>query len=96
MRDHLPSGRGAAGHARDGRPIIPWILATQAHPRAGIAGAGESRGVCALFLGDPQAAIPDLERAVNDDPEHDFHRAPGLLAHAFALTGRKDRAEALF
>ncbi|MGA7521685.1 MAG: tetratricopeptide repeat protein [Acidobacteriaceae bacterium] len=54
------------------------------------------RGVCALFLGDPQAAIPDLERAVNDDPEYDFHRAAGLLAHAFALTGQKDRAEALF
>lgn len=54
------------------------------------------RGVCALFLGDPQAAIPDLERAVNEDPEYDFHRAAGLLAHAFALTGQKDKAEALF
>ncbi|HEX4037688.1 MAG TPA: tetratricopeptide repeat protein [Acidobacteriaceae bacterium] len=54
------------------------------------------RGVCALFLGDPQAAIPDLERAINDDPEYDFHRAAGLLAHAFALTGQKDRAELLF
>ena len=54
------------------------------------------RGVCALFLGDPQAAIPDLERAVNGDPEYDFHRAAGLLAHACALTGQKDKAEALF
>lgn len=54
------------------------------------------RGACALFLGDPQAAIPDLERAVQDDPEYDFHRAAGLLAHAFALTGQKEKAEALF
>lgn len=54
------------------------------------------RGVCALFLGDPQAAIPDLERAVHEDPEYDFHRAAGLLAHAYALTGQKDRADALF
>jgi hypothetical protein len=54
------------------------------------------RGVCALFLGDPQAAIPDLERAVSEDPEYDFHRAAGLLAQAFALTGQNDRAEALF
>jgi hypothetical protein len=54
------------------------------------------RGVCALFLGDAQAAIPDLERAVTEDPEYDFHRAAGLLAHAYALTGQKDKAEAMF
>lgn len=54
------------------------------------------RGACALFLGDPQAAIPDLERSVKDDPEYDFHRAAGLLAHAYALTGQKDKAERLF
>lgn len=54
------------------------------------------RGVCMLFLGDPQGAIPDLERAVNDDPEYDFHRAAGLLAHAYALTGQKDKADAMF
>lgn len=54
------------------------------------------RGVCAILLGDPQAAIPDLERAVAEDPAYDFHRAAGLLAHAYALTGQKDKAEALF
>lgn len=54
------------------------------------------RGVCAILLGDPQAAIPDLERAVAQDPTYDFHRAAGLLAHACALTGQKDKAEALF
>lgn len=54
------------------------------------------RGVCNLFLGDPQAAVPDLERAVAEDPSYDFHRAAGLLAHAYALTGQKDKAEAAF
>ena len=52
------------------------------------------RGVCALPLGD--AAIPDLERVVGQEADYDFHRAAGLLAHAYAQTGQKERAEALF
>jgi hypothetical protein len=54
------------------------------------------RGICALRLGDAAAAIPDLERAVAKEPDYDFHRAAGLLAHAYAQTGQKERAEALF
>jgi len=54
------------------------------------------RGVCALQLGDPAAALPDLERVVAKEPDYDFSRAPGLLAQAYALTGDKARAEALF
>lgn len=54
------------------------------------------RGVCALMLGDAPAAVPDLERAVTKDPSHDFQRAGGLLAHAYAITGQKEKAEALF
>lgn len=54
------------------------------------------RGVCAILLGDAQAAIPDLERAVQNDAGYDFYRAAGLLAHAYALTGQKERAEAMF
>ena len=54
------------------------------------------RGVCALQLGDFAAAIPDLERAVGKEPDYDFHRAPGLLAHAYARTGQKEKAEALY
>jgi hypothetical protein len=54
------------------------------------------RGLCAIRLGDAAAAIPDLERVVDEDPGHDFHRAAGLLAHAYALTGQRERAEALF
>jgi hypothetical protein len=54
------------------------------------------RGLCAIQLGDAAAALPDLERVVAQDPDHDFYRAAGLLAHAYALTGQKEKAEALF
>jgi hypothetical protein len=54
------------------------------------------RGVCAVLLGNAAAALPDLEMAVQKDPGHDFHRAVGLLAHAYALTGQRDKAEASF
>jgi hypothetical protein len=54
------------------------------------------RGVCAILLGDAAAALPDLEKVVAKDPNHDFRRAAGLLAHAYALTGQKEKAEAIF
>src|SRR5277367_200698 len=54
------------------------------------------RGVCALLLGDAAGALPDLERVVGKDPDYDFHRAAGLLAHAYAQTGQREKAEALF
>jgi hypothetical protein len=54
------------------------------------------RGVCAIQLGDARAALPDLERVVNQEPDYDFQRAAGLLAHAYAETGQKQKAEALF
>ena len=54
------------------------------------------RGVCAILLGDTQAALPDLELAVQRDSGHDFYRALGLLAHAYAQFGQKEKAEACF
>jgi hypothetical protein len=54
------------------------------------------RGVAEIELGDFTAAVPDLERAVTADPNYDFHRAKGLLAHAYAQTGQADKAEPLF
>src|SRR6202034_588597 len=54
------------------------------------------RGACAVLMGDAAASILDLERVVAAEPDYDFHRAAGLLAQAYALTGQKDRAEALF
>jgi len=54
------------------------------------------RGACAVLMGDAEPAIPDLEHVVAKEPDWDFHRAEGLLAHAYALTGQKEKAEALF
>jgi len=54
------------------------------------------RGVCEVELGDFAAAVLDLERVVNSDPGYDFHRAKGLLAHAYANTGQPAKAEQLF
>jgi len=54
------------------------------------------RGVCAVLLGDAAAAVPDLELAVGRDSGHDFYRAVGLLAHAYAQTAQNEKAEACF
>lgn len=54
------------------------------------------RGMCALMLGDAQAALPDLERVVLQNPNHDFQRAAGLLAAAYARTGQPEKAEEWF
>lgn len=54
------------------------------------------RGVAAIMMGDFAAALPDLERVVSSDPTYDFHRAAGLLAHAYANSGQTEKAAALF
>jgi hypothetical protein len=54
------------------------------------------RALCAIGLGDTPAALPDLERVIGKEPDYDFHRAEGLLAHAYAKTGQKEKAEVLF
>ena len=54
------------------------------------------RGVAEVELGDFAAAVPDLERAVAKDTNYDFHRAKGLLGHAYAQTGEAEKAERLF
>jgi hypothetical protein len=54
------------------------------------------RGIAKIFLGDFAAAVPDLEYVTARDPKYDLHRAPALLAHAYANTGQPEKAEALF
>ena len=54
------------------------------------------RGLAEVELGDCAAALPDLERVVSKDPQYDFHRAAGLLAHCYAQTGQNEKADALF
>lgn len=47
-------------------------------------------------MGDAAAGSPDLERVVGAEPDYDFQRAAGLLAHAYAQTGQEEKAETLF
>jgi hypothetical protein len=54
------------------------------------------RGIAEIELGDFAAAVPDLERAITADPDYDFHRGIGLLAHAYAQTGQSEKAGKLF
>jgi hypothetical protein len=54
------------------------------------------RGIAEVELGDFAAAVPDLERALQSDPDYDFHRAKGLLAWAYAKTGQVEKANAMF
>lgn len=54
------------------------------------------RGLAALGLGDAAAAAADIERVVATDSKYDVYRAAGLLAHAYALSGRVDQADAQF
>lgn len=54
------------------------------------------RAQCAFELGDPAAAIPDLEHVVRTDLKHDFYRAGALLARAYTSTGQNERAVALY
>ncbi len=54
------------------------------------------RGIAEIELGLFPAAVTDLEYAVSRDPRYDSHRAAGLLAHAYAISGQHDKADALF
>lgn len=54
------------------------------------------RALCEIELGDMKSAVVDLERVYKMDPKHDFQRAAGLLADAYARTGQAEKAEALF
>lgn len=54
------------------------------------------RAQAELALGDYQHALPDLEEVVRRDPKHDFLRAQGLLAHAYALNGNAQAADEWF
>jgi hypothetical protein len=54
------------------------------------------RGKSALAVEDFAGAIPDLERVVRTDLKFDYYRAAGLLADAYARTGRLAEADELF
>lgn len=78
-----------------------WAKAKDAYDRA-ISSRTDSvdpfyrRGVAETELGQFEAAVPDLERTVAEDPRYDFQRAGGLLAYAYWKTGQMERAAQMF
>ena len=84
---YMDDGRFAPAHAAFDKAIAA---------RADTPDPFYRRAVCAIQLGDAAAALPDLERVVGKEPDYDFQRAAGLLAHAYAQTGQKEKAEQLF
>lgn len=54
------------------------------------------RGLAEMELRDYEEAIADLERVVQKDFRYDFHRAAGLLAHAYAEANQPEKAATLF
>ncbi len=54
------------------------------------------RAVAETELGQFTAAVPDLERTVQEDARYDFQRAAGLLAYAYWKTGQAERAAQMF
>jgi hypothetical protein len=54
------------------------------------------RALAAHGMGDFAGAIPDLEKVVAVEPGYDFHRARGLLGHAYAQNGQPEKADAAF
>jgi hypothetical protein len=65
-------------------------------PRSDLPDPIYRRGIAALHLGDFAAAVRDLETITTRDQKYDFHRAIGLLAHAYAKAGQPDQADAHF
>jgi len=54
------------------------------------------RALAELELKDFAAAAADLEQVVSKEANYDFHRAAGLLAHAYWRIGNTAQADALF
>ena len=54
------------------------------------------RGIAEVNLGDFTAAAADFEAVTSREPKYDSHRAMALLAHAYANSGRTEKAAALF
>jgi Uncharacterized protein conserved in bacteria containing a divergent form of TPR repeats len=64
--------------------------------RANSIDAFHRRAIAEIELGDFAAAVPDLEEVTSREPKYDSYRAAALLAHAYANTGRPEKADELF
>ena len=65
-------------------------------PRTNMPSPFYGRAQCELHLGEYSAAVADLERVIGYERRYDYFRAAGLLAHAYALMGEKEKAERMF
>jgi len=54
------------------------------------------RGLCALELGDANAAIADIEPIIKADPKFDYWNGAASLASAYSKVGRNDEADSLY
>lgn len=54
------------------------------------------RAICEIELNDFSSAAADLEHVVKISRNYDYQRAAGLLAHAWAQSGRAEEAANLF
>jgi len=64
--------------------------------RANSIDAFHRRAIAEIELRDFAAAVPDLEEVTSREPKYDSYRAAALLAHAYANTGRPEKADELF
>ena len=51
------------------------------------------RGVCSVELGDLASADAGSRACIASESGYDFYRAGGLLAHAYAEIGQKEKRE---
>src|SRR6202034_2335219 len=72
---------------RGGGGFMNWSGPFSTIPRPAIT----KNSACSILT---TAAFPG--RALAADPNYDFQRAKGLLAHAYAQTGQAEKAEVLF
>jgi len=84
---YLDDGRFADARAAYDKAITPRMDSLDAYYR---------RAIAEIHLEDFEAATRDLEQVTERDTAYDRHRAAGLLAHAYARTGKSAEADRLF
>jgi hypothetical protein len=84
---YLDDGRFADARAAYDKAISPRMDSLDAYYR---------RAIAQIHLEDFDAAVRDLEQVTGRDVYYDRHRASGLLAHAYARSGKHAEADRLF
>ena len=80
----------------DGQLQLPARHSTRQSPRAQIRWIASTAGHVRDSAGRCRGSSARSGKGGRKEPNYDFNRAPALLAHAYALTGEKEKADALF